>query len=151
MIAPVLQTNNLMVVFFFFQTDVQKILRNARKLPDKTQTFYKVGLTEPAQTWKYSWTVIWMVCFLLLSVRSSTVCAKRPWLLVSGSSSKEWPTCLRESALCCQTRLILMLLFSSPTPHSNSNWPALAIPSMLLLITTLPPCTPTSQAEPHLN
>lgn len=25
------------------QTDVQKILRNARKLPDKTQTFYKVN------------------------------------------------------------------------------------------------------------
>jgi hypothetical protein len=25
------------------QTDVQKILRNARKLPEKTQTFYKVN------------------------------------------------------------------------------------------------------------
>lgn len=32
-------------LFFSFslQTDVQKILRNARKLPEKTQTFYKVG------------------------------------------------------------------------------------------------------------
>lgn len=28
------------------QTDVQKILRNARKLPDKTQTFYKVNVAE---------------------------------------------------------------------------------------------------------
>lgn len=27
----------------FLQTDVQKILRNARKLPEKTQTFYKVS------------------------------------------------------------------------------------------------------------
>lgn len=35
------------------QTDVQKILRNARKLPDKTQTFYKVCLKE---------TFCWMNC-----------------------------------------------------------------------------------------
>lgn len=32
------------------QTDVQKILRNARKLPDKTQTFYKVNLAENEST-----------------------------------------------------------------------------------------------------
>lgn len=28
--------------FYILQTDVQKIFRNARKLPEKTQTFYKV-------------------------------------------------------------------------------------------------------------
>lgn len=36
------------------QTDVQKILRNARKLPDKTQTFYKVGLIKNDLSLKYS-------------------------------------------------------------------------------------------------
>lgn len=33
----------LCISLSFLQTDVQKILRNARKLPEKTQTFYKVS------------------------------------------------------------------------------------------------------------
>lgn len=88
---------------------------------------------------------------LSYSGRSWTVCGRLLWLSVSGSSWREWPICWRESAPCCRTRHIPMLLSSSPMLHSSLNWPALVTPSMLLLITILFPCTQTSQAELHLN
>lgn len=92
-----------------------------------------------------------MLYFHFDSDRSWTVYVRLLWLLVSGSSWRELPICWRESAPCCQTRHILMLLSSSPTLHSSLNWPALVTPSMLLLITTLFPCTRISQVEPHPN
>lgn len=49
--------------FFLIQTDVQKILRNARKLPEKTQTFYKVVVKTCLilSIWLF-----WLGCFKLI-------------------------------------------------------------------------------------
>lgn len=129
------------------QTDVQKILRNARKLPDKTQTFYKVSLTE---TYLYYLSK----CFHYVTcrygcgpARSWTVSGRLPWLSVSGSSLREWLTCWRENVPCSRTPPIQTLPSSSPMRHSSSNWPVLVTPSMQLMITTLFQCTQTSPAE----
>lgn len=108
-------------VFFpiIIQTDVQKILRNARKLPEKTQTFYKVIVNSCflLKVWLFWLCVLGSFFFkLLLGAESSKESCIGVWILGAPEGSSRpvgaWvhpaarlgpPRCCLPALSCCTT------------------------------------------------
>ncbi len=69
---------NQRCTFVAFQADIQKILRQARKLPEKQQHFYKVSDIHCAQIWKQHWIIPNRSWVRIQSTEAKLRCQRKP-------------------------------------------------------------------------